>query len=123
MIPADLAPLHMEGKSEALLSTVKVARGFFQRLVGLLGRPGLAEDEGLMIPDCGAVHTFGMRFDIDVLFFDEDGTIMALYPKTPSGYVLTPRLRNVHTLETAAGFIERNEIKTGDKFILTAGNA
>ncbi len=123
MMTAGQAQLYLEGKTEAVLRSVKIARGFLERLIGLLGRSGLEEGEALMIPDCGSVHTFGMRFVIDVLFFDKDGNVLALYPDTPSGYVLTPRLRDVHTLETTAGFISRHEIKTGDKLILTAGNA
>jgi len=123
MIFTEYAHVRVEVHNEPALSSVQVAHGFPRRLLGLLLRSSLPEGEGLIIPDCGAIHTFGMRFVIDVLFFTEDGTVMALYPETPSGHVLTPRLRAVNALEAAAGFIARYGINTGDKLILTAGSA
>ncbi|MBI4060903.1 MAG: DUF192 domain-containing protein [Elusimicrobia bacterium] len=37
---------------------------------GLLGRASLAADEGLWIVPCPMIHTFFMKFPIDVLFLD-----------------------------------------------------
>ncbi|MFN2615527.1 MAG: DUF192 domain-containing protein [Thermoleophilaceae bacterium] len=51
---------------------VVVARSFRHRLIGLALRrepPGHA----LLIPDCRSVHTFGMRFPIDLFWLDEWG--------------------------------------------------
>ena len=45
-----------------------LARWWWQRAVGLLSRSSLADDEALIIPGCSAVHTYGMRFPIDLLF-------------------------------------------------------
>ena len=42
------------------------------RLLGLALLPGLDPDEALVIPHCTSVHTFGMRFEIDVVFVDHD---------------------------------------------------
>ncbi|MDX6588852.1 MAG: uncharacterized protein QOI84_126 [Solirubrobacterales bacterium] len=42
----------------------------------LLGLARLDRDEagpGLLIPRCAAVHTFGMRFPLDLVFLDRDG--------------------------------------------------
>lgn len=52
---------------------VPVARGPIARVLGLalLRRPRAGP--GLLIPRCRSVHTFGMRFPIDVVFLDEDG--------------------------------------------------
>jgi uncharacterized protein len=55
---------------------VPVAVGFRARLLGLalLGREGAGP--GLLIPRCAAVHTFGMRFALDVCFLDEHGEVL-----------------------------------------------
>lgn len=45
------------------------ANGFFSRARGLLCR-SLGNDEGMLIEPCTAVHTIGMRFEIDVVFID-----------------------------------------------------
>ena len=51
---------------------VPVAVTFLSRLLGLaLLRPGRA-GAGLLIPRCRSVHTFGMRFSLDVVFLDRD---------------------------------------------------
>lgn len=62
---------------------VRLARGFFARARGLLGTRSLAPDAGLLIPRCSAVHTFGMRYPIDLLFLDHDATVVAIHPAVP----------------------------------------
>jgi uncharacterized membrane protein (UPF0127 family) len=55
---------------------VKVAACFWLRLRGLLFRPPLAADEGLLILPCSSVHTIGMRQPIDVVFLSADATVL-----------------------------------------------
>ena len=38
---------------------------------------------GLLIPDCRSVHTFGMRFDLDLLFLDGNGRVTELRRSVP----------------------------------------
>jgi uncharacterized membrane protein (UPF0127 family) len=45
-----------------------VAERFTERLLGLTGLHDLPPGTGLLIPLCRSVHTFGMRFRLDVLF-------------------------------------------------------
>ncbi len=56
--------------------TAEVARTFFERARGLIGRKGLPEGEGLLILKCNAIHTFFMRFAIDATFLDKDDQIV-----------------------------------------------
>src|ERR1700679_3222002 len=53
-----------------LADRVDVADSAAQRNKGLLGRDGLESGEGLWIVPCEAVHTFGMRFPIDLVYVD-----------------------------------------------------
>lgn len=55
---------------------VRIAAGFVQRARGLLLRPPLATNEALLIPGCASVHTFGMRYAIDVVFLDPLGRVL-----------------------------------------------
>lgn len=50
----------------------QVADSFGSRLKGLLGKKGLAADEGLLLKPLSSVHTWFMRFPIDVVFLDHE---------------------------------------------------
>lgn len=58
--------------------TITVARGFWQRLVGLLGQRSLPADRGLLLTRCNNIHTAFMRFPIDAVFLDEHGEVLAI---------------------------------------------
>jgi hypothetical protein len=64
-------------------SAVPVAGGFRARLLGLAGLPRERAGAGLLIPRCSSVHTFGMRFDLDLVFLDEDGRPLARFTRVP----------------------------------------
>lgn len=57
----------------ALGVRVPVARGPRVRLLGLALLPRQRAGPGLLLPRCRSVHSFGMRFAIDVVFLDRDG--------------------------------------------------
>jgi hypothetical protein len=55
---------------------VPVAVGFRARLLGLALLDREAAGPGLLIPRCASVHTFGMRFALDVSFLGEDDEVL-----------------------------------------------
>jgi len=57
-------------RSTVLATQLEVAGTGGTRRKGLLGREGLAPGEGLWIIPCEAVHTFFMRFHIDLVYLD-----------------------------------------------------
>lgn len=57
-------------RSTELAGRVCVADSGATRRKGLLGRAGLNEGEGLWIVPCEAVHTFRMKFALDLVFVD-----------------------------------------------------
>lgn len=48
----------------------EVAQTLWTRFIGLMGRQGLAQGAGLLIEPCNSIHTFFMRFAIDVVYLD-----------------------------------------------------
>jgi uncharacterized protein len=69
---------------------VRVARGRAR----LLGLALLDRDEvgaGLLIPRCASVHTFGMRFALDLFFLDARGAVLAAHLQIPAKRVVTRR--------------------------------
>jgi uncharacterized membrane protein (UPF0127 family) len=73
-----------------------------ERMRGLLGRLGLHEDRALLLPRTRSVHTFGMRFPIEVAWLDDEWRVVAVRP-VPPGRVALPRRRARHVLEFASG--------------------
>jgi uncharacterized membrane protein (UPF0127 family) len=59
-------------RKTVLASGVEVADHGATRSKGLLGRDSLAAGDGLWIVPCEAVHTFGMRFPIDLVYIDRN---------------------------------------------------
>lgn len=57
---------------------VPVAVGFRARLLGLALLRAERAGPGLLIPRCAAVHSFGMRFALEVRFLDADGRVLAV---------------------------------------------
>lgn len=80
----DLAP-HLRRLPVLTVSglEVRVARGLRARLVGLAWTERAAAGEGLLIPRCSSVHTFGMRFALDLHFLDREGCVVAVRLAVP----------------------------------------
>lgn len=55
---------------------VPIATGIRARTLGLSHLDREDAGPGLLIPRCAAVHTFGMRFALDIHFLDADGTVL-----------------------------------------------
>jgi len=62
---------------------VPVAVGFRSRLLGLSHLNVSDAGPGLLITRCSSVHTFGMRFALDLIFLDEAGGTVALWRAVP----------------------------------------
>ncbi len=62
---------------------VPVATGFGARLLGLAWLDAERAGPGLLIPRCASVHSFGMRFELDLVFLDRDGAPLAIRRRLP----------------------------------------
>lgn len=82
---------------------IGVASGFISRLCGLLGRGHLPMDEGLLITPCSSIHTFGMRFPIDVLALDGTGKVVKHLSCVPPARIVILGRNARMILEMAAG--------------------
>ncbi len=81
---------------------------------GLLGRRSLPQGEGMLFDRTSSVHTFFMRFPIDVVFLAQDGEVLAVRAAVPPWRAVSRR--GAHwTLELAAGEAERVGITVGER--------
>jgi uncharacterized protein len=96
-----------------------VADRLLARARGLLGKRTLPRDEGLLLKPAGSIHTFFMRFPIDVVFLDRDLRVVGVR-KALRPWRMAWAWRARATLELAAGECERRGVRVGD--LLVRGN-
>jgi uncharacterized membrane protein (UPF0127 family) len=92
----------------------EVADKALTRMRGLLGRTGLPRGHGLFIEPTWSVHTWFMRFPIDVVFLDRDLTVLKIR-KDMGPWRAAARFRARSVLELAAGECDRLHLEVGDR--------
>ena len=94
---------------------VKVADTLFTRMKGLLGKKELPQGEALWIKPCFSVHTFFMKFPIDIIFLSKNNHVIAVVKDlTPNRLTrLYPQAFSV--LELPIGTINASNTAIGDK--------
>jgi uncharacterized membrane protein (UPF0127 family) len=84
---------------------------------GLLGRDGMEPGEALIIAPTNAIHTWFMRFDIDVAFTSRDGRVLKLR-EAMRPWRLAAAMRGFAVVETAAGAFASSSTQAGDSLKL-----
>jgi uncharacterized membrane protein (UPF0127 family) len=94
-----------------------LADTFHSRLRGLLGRKRLGADEGLLLTPSGGIHTWFMRFPIDVAFLAPDLTVLGIRAAVKPWRMIAWRGAGA-VLELPAGTCERRKLRVGDRLAL-----
>ncbi|MFE4262728.1 DUF192 domain-containing protein [Streptomyces sp. NPDC056883] len=89
---------------------LEVAASYRARTRGLLGRDGI--EGAMLLTPASSVHTFRMRFAIDVAHLDRRLTVIAMTTMLP-GRLGLPRLRARHVLEAEAGAMAAWGLRVG----------
>src|SRR3972149_574209 len=99
------------GKAGALGSGVAATRA--TRAVGLLPRAALEGGEALWIVPSRGVHTWGMRFAIDVIALDQRGVVIDCVFRLKPWRIRLPRRGTAGVLELPVGGLERARTAIG----------
>jgi uncharacterized protein len=70
-----LPPAHL-ALSQLAGCDVRCARGPLARLLGLAGLRTPPPATGLLLPGTRSIHTFGMRFPLELVWLDRDGRVV-----------------------------------------------
>lgn len=116
-MPKELCRFFHGADRKIVSDHIEVARGFFPRLRGLLGRKGLDEDEGLLLVPCSSIHCFGMRFSIDAVFLDREYRVVDVRADMKPGAMASHRQAR-YVLELKAGEAKRHKIETGEQLVV-----
>jgi uncharacterized protein len=100
--------------ADCVIKNVCKTTNFFERMCGLLGTHKLKVDEGLLIAPCSSVHTFGMRYTIDILFLDKQLTIIKTVKSLKPWRMAASNASNM-VLELADDSINKLQLKPGQQ--------
>ena len=101
-------------KGQVLADRADIADTSAKRRTGLLKHAGLEPGEGLWIAPCEGVHTFGMKFPIDVLFLSKKKKILKARRDMVKGRIAFS-LRAYSVLELPAGTLAQTGTVAGDQ--------
>jgi uncharacterized protein len=93
---------------------IDVADTSSKRRKGLLKHDSLPHGQGLWIVPCEAIHTFGMKFPIDVAFLSKKRTVLKIRKEMPRRR-LALCIRAHSVLELPAGILEQTGTVAGDQ--------
>jgi uncharacterized membrane protein (UPF0127 family) len=96
-----------------LLAVAQLANTASTRMVGLLGRDSLPAGHGLILEPCRMIHTFTMRFAIDVVFYDRAFRVTRAVRNVKPSRFAWGGLRARYTLELPAGTLGANGLEPG----------
>ena len=106
-------------KNLFLAQDALIASTPFFRMKGLLGRKTFNDGEALVIRPCNSIHTFFMRFAIDVLFLDRQNKVIAMLNNVLPWRVSPVYWRGYSVVELPSGVIKKSETAVGDEIILS----
>jgi uncharacterized membrane protein (UPF0127 family) len=98
-------------------SLVAVADTRATRAVGLLNRSGLEPGEGLWIVPSRGVHTWWMRFPIDIVALDDQGVVIDRVVNLKPWRIRLPRRGTAGVLELPVGTLSQSGTTLGHRIL------
>jgi len=112
--PSGALVLRHAGTGAIVADRLEAALDSASRRKGLLGRDGLPPGSALVIAPSNAVHTFSMRFPIDVVFVRKTGQVAKVRAHMPRGRIAAA-FRAFAVIELPAGAAEAAGVRPGDR--------
>lgn len=110
--------VYNSSKNDLIADKVYVADNFVTRTIGLISKKEIFEGEGMVIKPCCSIHTFFMKFEIDVLFVNKKNEVVAFYEKVKPNRILPIHFDSEYVIELPAQTVSTKKIEKGDLLIL-----
>jgi uncharacterized membrane protein (UPF0127 family) len=107
-------------KQTMLGSRIRVAETSIARGVGLLATKHLDPGDGLWIIPSSGIHTFGMRFLIDVVALDRNLRVLGLWERLGGFRLAALNWKTRSVLELPAGAIRESGTELNDQLVVTS---
>jgi len=104
-----------KGTGSVIAGHIVKARSLWSLGIGLLGQARMNPGKGMWLPGVRTIHTWGMRFPVDVLFLDADCICKGWVIGLPPGRIGRGPVGTVHTIELCQGTLnEFGLLRQGD---------
>lgn len=101
------------------LPTITIANGFWQRFKGLMLSKPLPTDRALLISRCSSVHTFFMRYALDLIYLDNDNRVVKLVRGVKPWRMSWGGTGATQILEMTTGGIDLFAIQMGEPMVIS----
>jgi uncharacterized membrane protein (UPF0127 family) len=105
-------------KNTILADDVFIANTPFKRIKGLLGKKVFLPNQAIILDPCNSVHTFFMRFAIDILFVDKDYKVVKVLPKLYPNRITRIYWHSRRVIELSAGRLNLSSTQAKDQLQL-----
>lgn len=104
------------------VDTIRVANSFFKKLRGYMFQKKPSQSEIMIFNACNSVHTFNMKFKLDILFLDEHNKVVKKASGVPRGRFIAPVKEATRVIEAPEGLfakVEENEVVSFDALLIS----
>ena len=105
---------------QVIARSVYKASNLWEKTKGLLGQEDMPASQAFWLTSCASVHTFFMKFSIDVIFVDKNLKITSIAHSVPPFRIVSGTWKTSSTFELKANQLNSFNLKKGDE--LYVGN-
>jgi len=105
-------------RKATLAEDVFMAGSFLKRVQGLLGKKVFNYGQAIVLKPCNSIHTFFMRFPIDILFIGKDNTVVKAISGLKSFRLSPVCFKSKFVIELPPGTIKFTSTQAGDRLTL-----
>ena len=100
--------------NEKFIGNIFIAKSYFSRLRGWIATNGGGIFQGILIPNCRSIHTFFMRYPIDVIYLNSQLKILKIVKALQPYRLSWGPVESLDTLELLANQADVFGLKNGD---------
>ncbi|HXH22382.1 MAG TPA: DUF192 domain-containing protein [Dehalococcoidia bacterium] len=109
--------ISVERTGAKVATRAQLADGPLTRMKGLLGRRSLDRGEALILRPCWSVHTWFMRFALDVVFVDKTGRVLKIARRI-GPWRFTAARGAADAIEFQGGSLDSEDLAEGDRLLI-----
>ncbi len=110
-------------KQEVIVEKVTYANSFIDKFLGLMFSHQLAEDSGIAFEKVIQVHTFFMRYPIDIFYVGEDDKVIRIDENVKPWRMLKMCRKSEYIVETNAGVAKESNTILNDSVAIVKKKA